>query len=110
MTSNVLIDTTAAAVFAMSLMLAAAARADQPNGGGSGMILFQPSPAGETVLGVTTPTPEAFDVAYLGEQIAAQFRQENVCADLRAYTAHDRFYDYRVCSNGGIYRTIPTAR
>lgn len=109
MTSNVLIDTTAAAVFAMSLMLAGAARADQPNGGG-GLVLFQPSPAGETVLGVTTPTPEAFDVAYLGEQIAAQFRQENVCADLRAYTAPDRYYDYRVCSNGGIYRTIPTAR
>ena len=109
MKTNALIDTTAAIVFAASLMLAAAARADQPAGGG-GLILFQPSPTGETVLGVTTPNPEAFDVAYLGDQIATQFRQEHVCADLRAYTAPDRFYDYRVCSNGGIYRTIPTAR
>lgn len=109
MKANVLIDTTAAAVFAMSLMLAGAARADQPNGGG-GLVLFQPVPPGEVIASVVSPTPSAFNIAVVGDQLAAKFYAENVCADMKVLTKAGQNYDYRVCSNGGIYRTIPTAR
>lgn len=109
MTPNVLVNPTAAVVFAMSLMLAAAAYASQPAGGG-GLVLFQPVPPGEVIARVVTPTPHAFNIAVVGDQLAAKFYAENVCADMKVLTEAGQNYDYRVCSNGGIYRTIPTAR
>lgn len=109
MKANVLVNPTAAAVFAMSLMLAAAAYAGQPAGGGE-VVLFQPVPPGEVIARVVSPTPYAFNIAVVGDQLAAKFYAENVCADMQVLTAAGDHYDYRVCSNGGIYRTIPTAR
>lgn len=100
---------TAAAAFAMAMMLSPGVHAEQRDGGG-GLVLFQPGPAGDDIVRVVSPTPYAFNVAIVKDQLAAKFYDKNVCADMRVSTQTGRNYDYRVCSNGGIYRTIPTAR